>query len=68
MRRHPTVPIEAARMSTTNMAFDDSRARKELGYAPRPAQQAVFDSARWFVENGYVKGSRRARIRWRIPS
>ncbi len=67
MRRHPTVPIEAARMSTTKMAFDDSRARKELGYAPRPAEQAVFDSARWFVENGYVKESRRARIRWRIP-
>ncbi len=68
MRRHPTVPIEAARMSTTKMAFDDSRARKELGYAPRPAEQAVFDSARWFVENGYVKVSRRARIRWRRPS
>jgi dihydroflavonol-4-reductase len=65
LHKHPTVPIEAARMSTTKMAFDDSRARKELGYAPRPAEQAVFDSARWFVENGYVKDSRRARITWR---
>jgi dihydroflavonol-4-reductase len=62
--RHPTVPIEAARMSTTSMAFDDSRARKELGYAPRLAEQAVVDSARWFVENGYVRASRRARIRF----
>ena len=62
LRRHPTVPIEAARMSTTQMAFDDSRARKELGYSPRPAEEAVVDSARWFVDNGYVKASRRARI------
>ncbi|MGD0378645.1 MAG: hopanoid-associated sugar epimerase [Acidimicrobiales bacterium] len=62
MRRHPSVPLEAARMSTTQMAFDDSRARKELGYSPRPASAAVLDSARWFVENGYVKDARRARI------
>jgi dihydroflavonol-4-reductase len=64
MRRHPSVPLEAARMSTTQMAFDDSRARKELGYAPRPASEAVVDSARWFVDNGYVKDARRARITW----
>jgi dihydroflavonol-4-reductase len=68
MRRHPSVPLEAARMSTTKMAFDDSRARKELGYSPRPAEQAVLDSARWFVENGYVKDTRRARITWRVPT
>jgi dihydroflavonol-4-reductase len=64
LRRHPSVPLEAARMSTTQMAFDDSRARKELGYAPRPATEAVVDSARWFVDNGYVKSARRARITW----
>ena len=63
-RRHPSIPIEAARMSTTHMAFDDSRARTELGYAPRPASQAVESSARWFVENGYVKARRSARIVW----
>jgi len=64
MRRHPSVPLEAARMSTTKMAFDDSRARRELGYSPRPAAQAVLDSAQWFVENGYVKASRRSRVTW----
>lgn len=64
LRRHPSVPVEAARMSTTHMAFDDSRARTELGYAPRPAAQALRESARWFADNGYVKASRRARISW----
>ena len=36
------------------MMFSDQRAREELGYDPRPASQAIADSARWFVENGYV--------------
>lgn len=64
LRRHPSIPLEAARMSTTRMAFDDSRAREELGYAPRPAVEAIEASARWFLDNGYVKEKRRSRIRW----
>jgi dihydroflavonol-4-reductase len=59
LRRPPHIPLEAARMSTTHMAFDDSRARAELGYAPRPARQALADAVRWFVEHGYVTNSRR---------
>jgi dihydroflavonol-4-reductase len=51
--RRPTVPLEAARMSSTKMAFDDSRARAELGYTSRPPAQAIEASARWFVDNGY---------------
>lgn len=64
LRRHPSIPLEAARMSTTRMAFDDSRAREELGYSPRPAVDAIEASARWFVDHGYVSDKRRARIRW----
>jgi dihydroflavonol-4-reductase len=59
LRRPPHVPLEAARMSTTLMAFDDSRARSELGYAPRPAHAALSDSVRWFVDAGYVTNRRR---------
>jgi dihydroflavonol-4-reductase len=64
LRRHPTVPLEAARMSTTQMAFDDRRAREELGYAPRPAAAAIEASARWFAEGGTVDAARLARISW----
>ncbi len=60
--RHPSVPLEAARMSSTMMVFDDARARRELGYVSRPAQEAVEDSVRWFVDNGYVVPGRRRRI------
>jgi dihydroflavonol-4-reductase len=65
LRRHPSVPLEAARMSTSQMAFDDARARTELGYAPRPAREALEDSARWFVERGDVSDRRTRRIHWR---
>lgn len=61
--REPFVSMEAARMSTTNMIFDDSRARRELGYTSRPAVDAIADSARWFVANGYVRPARQAGIR-----
>ena len=40
LRREPSVALEAARMSTTNMMFDDRRARTELGHSPRPASEA----------------------------
>ncbi len=60
--RPPSVPLEAARMSTTTMIFDDSRARNELGYVSRPARDAVEDSVRWFVDHGYVAPARRAML------
>jgi dihydroflavonol-4-reductase len=66
LRRHPSIPLEAARMSTSTMSFDDSRARNELGYAPRPAVEALEASARWFVDSGAVTTRRRDRIRWSV--
>jgi dihydroflavonol-4-reductase len=64
LRRHPTIPLEAARMSTTRMAFDDSRARRELGYLSRPPTEAIEASARWFFENGFVHPRRRSKVTW----
>jgi dihydroflavonol-4-reductase len=65
LRREPRVPLEAARMSTTKMIFNDARARAEIGYLSRPAREAIRDSARWFADNGYVAASRLAAIKWR---
>jgi dihydroflavonol-4-reductase len=68
LRRHPSVPLEAARMSTSQMSFDISRAEQELGYAPRPAVAALEASARWFAGSGMVRDSRLSRIRWSSDS
>jgi dihydroflavonol-4-reductase len=54
LRREPHVPFEAARMAAGMMAFNDTRARTELGYRSRPAREAILDSAAWFKNNGYV--------------
>jgi dihydroflavonol-4-reductase len=68
LRREPMVPLEAAQMATTTMTFDDSRARSELGYTSRPAIEALYDSARWFVNNGYVSAARAGLLTWNAPS
>ena len=54
-------------MASTTMTFDDARARHELGYHSRPAALALYDSARWFVANGYVKSERVAQLHWHAP-
>jgi len=63
LQREPTVPYEAARMATSHMAFDDRRAREELGYRSRPPGPALARAADWFVANGYVSPARRRLIR-----
>jgi dihydroflavonol-4-reductase len=68
LRREPRVPLEAAQMATTYMTFDDTRAREELGYWSRPAAHALYDSARWFVDNGYVDASKVRGLHWNPPS
>ena len=67
LHREPFVPYEAAQMATTAMTFDDTRAREELGYSSRPAAHALYDSARWFVQHGYVRTDRVAQLRWNQP-
>ena len=41
LHREPLIPLEAARMSTTHMSFDDTRARTELGYPVPPPGRGI---------------------------
>jgi hypothetical protein len=54
--------MEAARMSTTRMVFDDSRARGELGYTTGAGADAIRRSADWYVAEGYVRPERLQRM------
>jgi len=38
--------------------FDDRKAREELGYGSRPAQEAAADAWAWMTAHGYVKPRR----------
>jgi dihydroflavonol-4-reductase len=44
----PLLSRESLRLSATPMYFDDSKARRELGYVSRPHQEAIADAVRWF--------------------
>jgi len=47
----PVVTRETLAMARKKMFFSSAKARRELGYAPRPAQQAIADAVAWFKQN-----------------
>ncbi len=50
----PVATVEEVLMSKKLMYFSSDKARRELGYAPRPPRQALEDAVRWFKDNGYL--------------
>ena len=53
--RAPFVTLDGVRMSRKKMYFTSDKASRELGYAPRPARQAISDAVAWFRTNGYLR-------------
>ena len=47
----PRATIDGLKMSRKKMYFSSARASAELGYASRPAEQAIFDAIQWFDAN-----------------
>jgi len=52
--RAPLATRDSVRMSRKKMYFTSAKAERELGYRPRPAQQAIADAVAWFRANGYL--------------
>jgi dihydroflavonol-4-reductase len=50
----PFATVDGVRMSRKKMYFTHAKAARELGYAPRPAAQALTDAVRWFKDHGYL--------------
>jgi dihydroflavonol-4-reductase len=53
--REPLATRDGVRMSRHRMFFDDTRARRELGYTSRPYQEGIADALAWFRQEGYLK-------------
>ncbi len=53
--REPFATVDGIRMSKKKMFFSSARAIDELGYASRPARQAIADAVAWYTANGYVR-------------
>ena len=52
--REPHIPLEGVRMAKHKMFADCSKAVRELGLRPRPAEDALRRAAQWYLEHGYV--------------
>jgi dihydroflavonol-4-reductase len=53
--REPFTTLDGVRMSRKKMYFSSAKARRALGYAPRPAREAIVDAVKWFEANGYLR-------------
>jgi dihydroflavonol-4-reductase len=52
--RAPFATRDSLKMAREYMFFDDTKARRELGYAPRPYQEGVADAIAWFQAAGML--------------
>ena len=48
----PLVTRDHLRMAAKTMFFSSDKARAQLGYAPRPAREAIGDAVAWFRAHG----------------
>jgi dihydroflavonol-4-reductase len=56
--RPPFATIDGLRMARYTMHFDDSKARRELGYTSRPYREGLAEAIEWFIQAGYMKRPR----------
>jgi dihydroflavonol-4-reductase len=52
--REPIVTRDHLRMARKKMFFSHAKAAAELGYAPRPAREAIADAVAWFRSVGMI--------------
>jgi dihydroflavonol-4-reductase len=53
--REPFATVDGVKMARKKMFFSSARAIEELGYAPRPARDAITDAVAWFKAHGYLR-------------
>jgi dihydroflavonol-4-reductase len=51
----PVATVDGVKLARKHMYFTSDKAKRALGYAPRPATQALSNAVAWFTENGYFK-------------
>ena len=51
----PFITMDGLRMARHHMFFDDSKARRELGYVSRPYVEGLADAIAWFRTHGHLK-------------
>jgi dihydroflavonol-4-reductase len=49
------VTVDGVRMAKKRMFFSSEKAKRDLGYDPRPAGEGLRDAVEWFRSNGYCR-------------
>jgi dihydroflavonol-4-reductase len=52
--REPLITVDGVRLAKKQMFFSTAKAERDLGFRPRPVQQALRDAVDWFRQKGYV--------------
>ncbi|RMG98140.1 MAG: NAD-dependent epimerase/dehydratase family protein [Deltaproteobacteria bacterium] len=60
LRREPLITRESLATLRTGRPVSSAKARRELGYAPRPPEKAIEDALRWFVDRGMLEPRHRS--------
>ncbi len=51
----PRVTVTGVRLAGKRMFFSTDKARRLLGFNPRPAGEALREAVGWFQQNGYIR-------------
>jgi dihydroflavonol-4-reductase len=52
----PMMTRDHIKMARQKMFYSSDKAKRELGYAPRPVRSAIEDAVAWFRANGMLRG------------
>jgi len=55
LSRAPLIDAATAQLMRYRWYYDSSKARQELGYAPRPLDETLRDMVAWLKENHYIR-------------
>ncbi len=53
--REPRVTLNGVRLARKRMFFSIEKAKRLLGFHPRPVEEALYDAVDWFRKNGYIR-------------
>jgi dihydroflavonol-4-reductase len=56
--REPFTTLDGIRMAEHRMFFTAEKAKRDLGFRPRPYREALKDAIEWFAAAGYLDGKR----------
>jgi len=52
LKKRPLFTAESIRALNSNRQISHSKATRELGYSPRPFRETLFDTLKWYADNG----------------